>query len=114
MSRPKYRVSNGQLEKGVELDDVLMDNVSVPSAIVSAVIPLQPLKASEPIEIRLFPIVNDVNLPQPLKALEPIEVTLSPIVNDDKLLHPLKALEPIDVTLSGMVTDVNPLQPENA
>ena len=75
MSRPKYKVSNGQLEKGIEFDDVLNDKVSVPSAIINDVILLHDLKASISIDIIHLGIVKDVKLLFS-KACDPIDVTL--------------------------------------
>ena len=51
---------------------------------------------------------------QPVKASQPIQVTLEGRVKLVKPLQPEKALSPIEVTLEGRVKLVKPLQPEKA
>ena len=52
---------------------------------------------------------------QPLKASEPIDVTAEGMVSVPvRLLQPSKAMPPISITELGMVTAVRPLQPSKA
>ena len=51
---------------------------------------------------------------QPLKASSPIEVTELGMVTEVKPVQPSNALSPIVVTELGMVTEVRPLQSLNA
>ena len=94
----------------------------------------QPPKALFPIDVTLFPIVTDINPLQPRKASSPIDVISSPkttsfievwLLNHelptdlhnkitDNSLQSLNTSLPIDVTLLGMVIEIKLLQPLNA
>ena len=79
--------------------------------IVTLVRDVQPLKASDPIEVTLFGmLLMEVRLIQSEKVLPSIMFIPLGIVTVVKLRHPLKAPYPIEVTPFGMLMESKFLQ----